>query len=344
MADIMPYGARPRIEAAGIPIFSIYGWFDAGLAFSGLAHYQNFSNPQVVLMGPFSHGGLFDADPFRPADAPAEPDHDEQMKLVTDFFDDFVKGREGATPERTIRYFTLGADTWRTTSVWPPSGLETVSYFFGEGQSAGVAPAGSGTDTLHVDFTTGSGALSRYRSIVAATDIVYPRRSEDTSKLLHYDTEPMTADMELTGSPIAELYVSSTREDGAFYAYVDDVSPEGEVTYLTEGVLRGLFHKTSSRPGPYRTFGVERAYWKEDAEPMEPGTVYRLEIEMFPVSALVRRGHRLRFSLSGADADAMPRIPAEGPAPQVTVFRTPEEPSRIFVPMAPFEGGNGASP
>ncbi len=338
MADIMPYGVRSRIEASGVPIFSIYGWLDAGLAFSGLAHYNHFNNPQVVLIGPFSHGGLFDADPYRPADTPAKPDHDEQLRMVTDFFDDFVKGESPSKPERMVRYFTFGADTWRDTSVWPPAGLEPVAFFLEEGATARVSPAGSGADTMNVDFSTGSGNLSRYRSIVEATDIVYPQRSADTAKLLHYDSDPMTTDVELTGSPVAKLFVSTTREDGAFYVYIDDVAPDGSVTYLTEGVLRGLFHKTSSRPGPYETFGVDRAYWKEDAEPMEPGKVYPLDIEMFPVSALVRKGHRLRFSLSGADADAMPRIPAEGPAPQVTFHRTESARSMILVPMAPFPG------
>jgi putative CocE/NonD family hydrolase len=171
---------------------------------------------------------------------------------------------------------------------------------------------------------------------VQATDIVYPDRAGKTARLLHYDAPPMAEDMELTGSPVATLYVSSTREDGAFFVYLDDVGPDGKVTYLSEGVLRGLFHKTSSRPGPYRTLGVERAYWKEDAEPLQPGQTYPMEIELFPVSALLRQGHRLRFSLAGADADAMPRVPESGPAPKLTVYRGGARRSRVVVPMAPF--------
>jgi hypothetical protein len=88
---------------------------------------------------------------------------------------------------------------------------------------------------------------------------------------------------------------------------------------------------------------VPRAYWKEDAEPMEAGKVYRMEIEMFPVSALIRRGHRLRFSLAGADADAFPRVPETGPAPRVTVHRDGATRSSVTVPLAPFSGkGEGS--
>ena len=338
MAEIMPFGVRERIEASGVPFFSIYGWLDAGLAFSGLVHFNNFTNPQEVHIGPFSHAGLYDADPFATANASVHPDHDEQMEMVAAFFDRHLKG-EAAAPTRVVRYDTLGAGTWRSTTVWPPEGLEPVRYFFDAGGRATLDPQGSGSDTMEVDFATGSGSLSRYRSIVQATDIVYPDRAAATGRLLHYDSDPMAQDMELTGSPVAELHVASTREDGAFFVYLDDIAPDGAVTYLTEGVLRGIFHKTSSRPGPYRTLGVDRAYWKEDAEPLEPGKVYEMDIEMFPVSALVRKGHRLRFSLAGADADAMPRVPETGPAPRITVQRAMFKRSQVTVPMAPFLTG-----
>jgi putative CocE/NonD family hydrolase len=350
MAEIMPFGVRERIEASGVPFFSIYGWLDAGLAFSGLVHFNNFSNPQEVHIGPFSHAGLYDADPFATRDAPARPNHEEQMELVAEFFDRHLKGaaaakpgaadREGAAQtERVVRYYTLGAGTWRNTPVWPPEGLEAVRYFFDAEGRATLDPHGSGSDTMDVDFNAGSGALSRYRSIVQATDIVYPDRAAATGRLLHYDSDPMGEDMELTGSPIAELHLSSTREDGAYFVYLDDVAPDGVVTYLTEGVLRGLFHKTSSHPGPYRTLGVDRAYWKEDAEELTPGKEYRMDIELFPVSALIRKGHRLRFSLAGADADAMPRVPEAGPAPRVTVHRAMFNRSQVTVPLAPFWTG-----
>jgi putative CocE/NonD family hydrolase len=338
MAQTMPFGVRARIESSGIPFFSIYGWLDAGLAFSGLVHFTNFSNPQLTYIGPFSHAGLFDADPFAPVDTPARPGHDEQMEMVADFFDRYLKWDGAPKLEREVRYDTLGAGTWRSTPVWPPAGLQPVTYYFAGNGGAVMAESGApdAADTMEVDFAAGSGGLSRYRSIVQATDIVYPDRAGKTARLLHYDAPPMAEDMELTGSPVATLYVSSTREDGAFFVYLDDVGPDGKVTYLSEGVLRGLFHKTSSRPGPYRTLGVERAYWKEDAEPLQPGQTYPMEIEMFPVSALLRQGHRLRFSLAGADADAMPRVPESGPAPKLTVYRGGARRSRVVVPMAPF--------
>jgi hypothetical protein len=356
MDEIMPYGVRPAIEASRIPFFSLYGWLDAGLAMSGLIHYTNFSNPQIVQIGPYSHAGLFDADPFNPPDTPAQPDHDGQMAMVGEFFDRYLKSDEAPEPERFVRYDTLGAGTWRTTAVWPPLGMTPVVYEFGANGaareasrqaatdiSAVTSTPEAGADVMEVDFTARSGPLSRYRSIVQATDIVYPDRAAATGRLLHYDSEPMEADMELTGSPVATLFVSSTREDGAFFVYIDDVAPDGKVTYLTEGVLRGLFHKTSSRPGPYRTLAVPRAYWKEDAEPMEPGKVDRMAIEMFPVSARILRGHRLRFSLAGADADAMTRVPEKGPAPRVTVYRDGANRSSITVPLAPFSGNGEGS-
>ena len=37
---------------------------------------------------------------------------------------------------------------------------------------------------------------------------------------------------------MVSLQLSSTKPDGALHVYLEDVAPDGRVTYLTEGVLR----------------------------------------------------------------------------------------------------------
>ena len=59
------------------------------------------------------------------------------------------------------------------------------------------------------------------------------------------------------------LHVASTHEDGAFHVYLEDVAPDGRITYITEGILRAIHHKLSDEapiynlPGPYRTYKSE---------------------------------------------------------------------------------------
>ena len=68
------------------------------------------------------------------------------------------------------------------------------------------------------------------------------------------------AAMRITGTPVVSLQLSSTQADGALHVYLEDVAPDGRVTYLTEGVLR-LVHGVSNEnvlhyehPGPPRSF------------------------------------------------------------------------------------------
>ena len=63
--------------------------------------------------------------------------------------------------------------------------------------------------------------------------------TEEDEKLLTYTAPPLDAALEVTGHPVIELFIASTAEDGAFHAYLEDVGPDGSVTLVTEGVLRG---------------------------------------------------------------------------------------------------------
>ncbi len=67
------------------------------------------------------------------------------------------------------------------------------------------------------------------------------------SRLLTYTGPALTSDTEITGQPIVKLRVASTHTDGNFIVYLEDVAPDGRVTYLTEGELRALQPKTVRR-------------------------------------------------------------------------------------------------
>jgi predicted acyl esterase len=55
-------------------------------------------------------------------------------------------------------------------------------------------------------------------------------------------------------------------------------------------------------------------------------------VELLPISALVRKGHRIRIAIAGADKDTFSRIPAEG-TPTLTVSRNTEHPSFVELPV-----------
>jgi predicted acyl esterase len=89
--------------------------------------------------------------------------------------------------------------------------------------------------------------------------------------------------------------------DGVVYVYLEDVGPDGSVIYLTEGCLRFLQRATTG-PAEPMGLGVPRSFARADRLPVTPGENLDLLVELLPVSALLRSGHRLRITIAGNDA------------------------------------------
>jgi putative CocE/NonD family hydrolase len=163
-------------------------------------------------------------------------------------------------------------------------------------------------------------------------DTWYPDRRVKDLELLVYQSVPLAEDMEITGYPVIHLNLSSTHSDGAFFVYLEDVSPTGIVTYVTEGVLRGIHRKVSEEPSAWKRPIPYHSYLAADAEPMVPGEVFELAIGLEPTSFLFKEDHRIRVAIAGHDASAFRRIPAEG-TPELRVQRNSRYPSYIELPV-----------
>ena len=161
---------------------------------------------------------------------------------------------------------------------------------------------------------------------------MYPDRADEDKKLLVYSSAPLETDLEITGSPMLTLEMSSTTSDGAIHAYLEDVSPEGRVTYVDEGILRVIDRKeVDPKRLPYEPLGPAHSLLRKDAEPLTPGEAARIRFALHPTSVLLRKGHRIRVALAGADAAVFQRYPADK-TPIWRVYREPQRASFIELP------------
>ena len=188
-----------------------------------------------------------------------------------------------------------------------------------------------GADEYLVDWTATTGDFTRWHTGLFMADVIYPDRAEESQKLLTSTSPPLDRDMEITGNPIVTLYVASTEEDGAFHVYLEDVAPDGRVTYLTEGVLRAI-HRPSAGQPPYTVQGPYYSFERADAAPLTPGQGMEISFSLYTTSVLIREGHRLWVSVAGHDASVFARHPAEG-TPVLTMQRNSLYPSHIELPM-----------
>lgn len=335
LGDISPYGLRARIEASKVPMMVWCGWLDGGAGEDALIRYKNFSNPQVVVIGPLSHGGDYNVDPFASNHTPPVPLREEQFKMEADFFDRALRNDTPEPIESSIQYYTMGEGRWHTTKIWPPPGLSADRLYFAEHNTLNVAPpsAASASDSYIVDFTASTGNQSIWATGFGGGDVVYPDRAEEDRELLVYTSEPLEADLEITGTPVLTVEMSSTTSDGALHAYLEDVSPAGRVTYVDEGILRVIDRKEiDAKNLPYEPLGPAHSFLRKDAQPLIPGEAARIRFALYPTSVLLRKGHRIRVALAGADASVFQRYPADG-TPTWTIYREARQASFIDLPL-----------
>jgi hypothetical protein len=318
-----------------VPMMVWCGWLDANSCQGALIRYRTFSNPQLVVIGPLSHGGSFNVDPFAEKHLPPVPTGEEQLKMEEDFFSQTLSNQTPARIESSIRYYTMGEGKWHITKVWPPEGLSSEKLYFAEGKTlTSSAPESRGSsDSYTVDFTASSGTQTRWHTQLGGGDVVYPDRATEDKKLLTYTSAPLKADLEITGSPVLTLEMASTSSDGAIHAYLEDVEPTGHVTYLDEGAFRVIDRKEADpRSLPYEPLGPAHSFLREDAEPISPGEVATIRFSLFPTSVLLRKGHSIRIALAGADSNLFQRYPAAG-TPTWTMYREPERSSFLELPV-----------
>ena len=125
------------------------------------------------------------------------------------------------TIESSIQYYAMGAGRWNTTKVRPPERFSTERLYFAEHNTLNTARLSAviARDSYMVDFTASIGEESRWATGFGGGDVVYPDRAHEDRKLLVYDSSPLNCDLEITGSPMLTLEMSSTTTDGALHAY-----------------------------------------------------------------------------------------------------------------------------
>jgi putative CocE/NonD family hydrolase len=334
--DLDGFSTHTRIRGADVPGPAVYhwgSWLDGGSADGVIRAFMESSGPRRSVIGSWTHD--LGENAFTGLDRGTSiPSFRAQWEEAMNFFDDILrKGKP--LQDRILRYFTMGENLWKATSTWPIPGTVTDTLYLDSDQSLSPsAPSGlDGADPYEVDFSARSASEPRWLGPLFA-ETWYPDRASQDRSLQVYQTPLLAEDLEVTGYPVVHLFLSSTHTDGAFFVYLEDVDLYGRVTYVTEGILRGIHRKVSEDPGPWRRPAPYHSYGAADAEPLVPGEVTELAIGLQPTSYLFKAGHRIRIAIAGHDASAFRRVPEVG-TPLLHLQRNSRYPSRIELPVIP---------
>ncbi len=334
-SQISAMNLEEKIESSGAAISAWGSWMDAATADGVIKRFLQFSNSQISVIGPWSHGAGFHASPYLAKNAPTTPDRSDQLKACLQFFDFYLKGINNRLPKKkTLFYYTMGEEKWKSTVQWPPDGSSIQRYFFSENNALSKKIPGSeiGKDQYRVDFSATTGTSNRWHTQLGGGDVFYPDRRQEDEKLLVYTSASLAQDIEITGHPMVSLNISSSETDGAIFVYLEDVNENGKVYYITEGQLRLIHRKISETSTTYKDLIISRDYKQEDAKPLIPDEIYEIRFSLLPTSVLIKKGHRIRIAIAGHDRDTFSRVPESG-EPIISVFRNKTHFSYIDLPI-----------
>ena len=329
--DISIFARKEKIEKSNVPILAWCSWLDSGFGDAIIKRFMNLSNPQIAILGDWSHGAVYPANQFFPERTFVTPTPKDKVNAWINFFDKCIYG--DGIQGKIIYYYTLAEEKWKKSEVWPPKGHFYQKWYFSENNSLikEEPKENIGSDDYKVNFRATTGRNNRWWALLGLP-ITYYNRNKIDEKLLCYTSQPFESDTEITGQIIACLYLSSTHDDGAIFAYFEDVDESGKVTYITDGEFRPLHRKILTDEPPYKILTPYHSYKEEDSTPLIPGEIMELKFGLHVTSVLIKKGHRIKIAIAGADKDTFIRYPNEG-RPTITIFRNKEFPSYIELPI-----------
>jgi uncharacterized protein len=173
---------------------------------------------------------------------------------------------------------------------------------------------------------------------------------------------PLTEDTEITGPLAARLWVSSSTSDADLFVTLQAFGPDGtEVDFqgtsdphtpLAQGWLRASHRKLDpARSKPWRPYHTH-----DQVQPLTPGELYAVDVEIWPTCIVLPTGYRLALVIGGRDferpgSDDGSAVPARGSGPWLhtdpadrpaevfngttTIRSGPDQESYLLIPIIP---------
>lgn len=333
--------AEAHADKVNAPGAFIGGWHDifAQGTINSFTTIQKRGGPNArgkcfLVMGPQAHGAYAEKlDYPKASEAP--------LNLIAPMN---VIGHWALKPDpaveklQPVHYYVMGAagepdspgNVWRSADTWPPPAVPTPVYLHANRKLALKKPEGEGQLTYKFDpekpVPTKGG-----QNLGIDKGPMDQRSVEERADVLLFTSEPLMQAAEVTGRVTAKLYVSSDCPDTDFTVKLSDVYPDGRSMLVTDGIQRASLRNSF-----------------EKREPLEPGKVYELNVDLWSTSQVFNKGHRIRIAVSSSNA---PRFepnpntgephftPGKGRVATNTVRFSAKHPSQVILPLY-----NGSEP
>lgn len=329
-----PVNLEARATEMIVPALNIGGWYDVFLR-STLGSYQTMKEEaasetaragQRLIIGPWPHG--WNASTRTGDQEFGEAALIDVGPLYLEWFDYWLK--DGPKPEGApIRLFVMGDNAWRDEAEWPLARTDYQSYFLHtdgllstESPSSNARPRTYEYDPADPVPTLGGNIMEP--SLRGPYD---QAPLDDREDVLRFLTSPFAERTEITGPIRAEIYAASSAPDTDFMAKLVVVKPNGVAFNLVDGVIRARYREGFEEP-----------------KLIEPGKVYKYDIDLWATSYVLSPGDRLRVDITSSNFPRLARNLNTG-APfaqstemkvaRQTIHMSADYASRIVLPVIP---------
>ncbi|MFH1651033.1 MAG: CocE/NonD family hydrolase [Chloroflexota bacterium] len=242
------------------------------------------------------------------------------------FLDKWLKGKEtGIMDEPPVVIFDRVTKKPRFENEYPVARTKWTKFFLRTGKEGPATKAPWGVVSQE---QPGKEAPDSYAEPEAIETLMAGK------PVLAFSSEPLKEDLRVWGPLSAHIYGSSTSMDTGWFVRVNDISPEGQSTPLSMGVLKASYRKVNaakSRPGmPYHDY--------QNPETPEPGKVYLYEFDLIPVFHTFKKGHKIWIQVASNDLEILTTFATMFasdmlPPCENKVYHDAEHPSHLLLPV-----------
>ena len=290
----------PVAHRVHVPAFIFGGWFDLFLqgtvdSFEARQNHggEGAKGHQKLLIGPWTHywPDSMKLGDFEIPKIGQTPPFDSSL---VHWFNYYLKGEKDNGVDRipTVTYYVMGpfdgtpskGNVWKYANQWPIPTTTDIYYLTADKKLVKEA-VGLQTDTLSYDSDPANPVPTIGGNNLFLDSGPKDQRSlENRDDVLSFTTEPLSEDLEVTGTVTAKLYLSSDCCDNDVVVRLTDVYPDGRSILISDGLLR--------------VYSKEVEVAQEEKVSSSPGII---EVSLFPTSMVFAKGHSLRITLSGSN-------------------------------------------
>lgn len=327
------------------PVLFITGWHDY-INRDTLNAYMQIKKHQKktfhkLIIGPWYHnqeinGGTSAGD--EDFGAAAEMGLEKFMQLSVRWFDYLLKDEDnGISQEAPVKVFVMGRNEWQEESSWPPDSIRYQNWFIsstkganslkGDGLLSPSVPEADSFDSFTYDPnnpvpTVGGVNFHFFPDNLGVKD---QTEVENRKDVLVYTSAPLKKPMEIVGPLKAVIYAGTEGVDTDFTAKLVEVRSSGYARIIEDGILRARFRNSL-----------------EDPSLLEPGKIYKFEIDMGYTAISLSKGSRLRLDISSsnfpkydrnANTEVEPFDAIEFNAVTQKVYFSKDYPTHIILPV-----------